>query len=136
MSDKNQLYRLCKKRIINGYERGFCGRLCYGIIPEGYKKEFKTFSEAYLEFSSPYSIFHCNCYKKRKLFSKAQICVIEFRDNYGKVHCATEKSFKSARLEVEYRVSGINYTLETVAKELTASEFFEYCKDNLNIKGD
>lgn len=138
MDNKKQLYVTQIALTINKQEAQFTSRPMYGAVPENYKCEYEKFNDFCLDCNKKPLSMMCMVLNRIRLFSEYLIREISFSvDCDNKPRKITEKNFIGATLYVVYRViDKDDYTLIHLANRLTAGEFFEYCKDNLHIKGD
>lgn len=137
MDNKKQLYVTQIDLIINKQEVQYTGRLRYGEVPENFRCEYEIFDDFCSDCHTEPLRMMCSIFGKPVLFGKDFIRAVSFSVNCDNDPKITAKNFKGATLYVVYRlIDGDDYTLIQLANKLTASEFFEYFKDNLcEIKG-
>lgn len=102
-----------------------CSNWNYGELPqEKVWKEFTTFEEFYKEYG-----FENKTFFKHEPY--VAVGVLTHEVVFGKIKKADFVDYKIVNTykEVQY-----NYTMEDLMKNLKASDFIEYCKDNgLNV---
>lgn len=138
MGEQKMLYVVQINLIINKQEVQYIGRLRYGKISNNFFKcKYEDFDDFCLDCNKEPLDKMCMIIEVPRLLGNDIIREVSFSVGCNKKpKKVTEKNFKGATLEICYRViSEEDYTLTQLANMLIASEFFEYCKDNLHIKG-
>lgn len=117
-------------QVINGDKCHIHTALRYGTIPENKRFEYNSFDDVWQKK------FELRCYynERKRIFGKGKIRVIYYAADYGHKKL-TESNFKSAYIEIEYKVGSTGYTTQYLSKELPVEMFFDYCRDNLQ-KGE